>query len=125
MEKIPNLLEPAPIVETTTEPTSSIPVPENGVTYKVQICAGHLPVEPNSYFKSAFSFSEGPIMLENHEGWIKYTIGGFDTYKTARTRRNVVTDGYELPGPFVSAYNDGTRITVQEALMISNQKWIQ
>jgi len=125
VEKIPNLLEPAPIVETTTEPTSSIPVPENGVTYKVQICAGHLPVETNSYFKSAFSFSEGPIMLENHEGWIKYTIGGFDTYKTARTRRNVVTAGYELPGPFVSAYNDGTRITVQEALMISNQKWIQ
>ena len=125
VEKIPNLLEPAPIVETTTEPTSSIPLPENGVTYKVQICAGHLSVETNSYFKSAFSFSEGPIMLENHEGWIKYTIGGFDTYKTARTRRNVVTAGYELPGPFVSAYNDGTRITVQEALMISNQKWIQ
>jgi len=125
VEKIPNLLEPAPIVETTTEPTSSIPAPENGVTYRVQICAGHTPVEPNSYFKRAFSFSEEPIMLENHEGWIKYTIGGFDTYKTARTRRNVVTDGYELPGPFVSAYNDGTRITVQEALMISNQKWVQ
>ena len=122
---LPNLMEPAPIVEATIEQTPSIPFPENGVTYKVQICAGHIPVEPDSYFKRAFSFSEGPIMLENHDGWIKYTIGGFDTYKTARNRRTVVTAGYELPGPFVSAYNDGTRITVQEALMISNQKWIQ
>ncbi|MBT6745072.1 MAG: hypothetical protein HOB26_00775 [Flavobacteriales bacterium] len=122
---LPNLMEPTPIVEATIEQTPSIPFPENGVTYKVQICAGHIPVEPDSYFKRAFSFSEGPIILENHDGWIKYTIGGFDTYKTARNRRNVVTAGYELPGPFVSAYNDGTRITVQEALMISNQKWIQ
>ena len=124
-EKTSNQVEVISIIETATEPTSSIPVPENGITYKVQICAGHAAVETNSYFKRAFSFSEGPIMLENHNGWIKYTIGGFDTYKIARARRNVVTAGYELPGPFVSAYNDGTRITVQEALMISNQKWIQ
>ncbi len=124
-DNLPNLIEPAPIREKTTEPTSSIPAPENGVSYRVQICAGHTPVEPNSYFKRAFNFSEEPIKLENHEGWIKYTIGGFDTYRTARTRRNVVNAGYELPGPFVSAYNDGTRITVQEALMISNQKWVQ
>ena len=116
---------PEPIEETIPEPTTSIPEPQTGVLYKVQICAGHDPVNTDPYFKSAFSFSEGPIMLENHEGWIKYTIGGFDTYKTARERRSVVTAGYELPGPFVSAYNDGTRITVQEALMITNQQWIQ
>lgn len=106
-------------------PTPTIPTPQDGILYKVQICAGHEMVDVDPYFKAAFSFSEGPIVIENHEGWIKYTIGGFGEYKTARNRRNEVTAGYELPGPFVSAYNDGIRITVQEALMISNQNWIQ
>ncbi len=108
-----------------TETTSAIPTPQDGILYKVQICAGHEMVDVNPYFKAAFSFSEGPIVIENHDGWIKYTIGGFGEYKSARNRRNEVTAGYELPGPFVSAYNDGIRITVQEALMISNQNWIQ
>ena len=125
VETAPEPVEPKLVEEVTPEPTTSIPAPETGVLYKVQICAGHESINTNPYFKSAFSFSEGPIMLENHEGWIKYTIGGFDAYKTARERRNVVTAGYELPGPFVSAYNDGTRITVQEALMITNQQWVQ
>lgn len=108
------------------EPTmTSTPSPQAGINFKVQICAGHEIVVVDQYFKKEYQFSEEKINTENHEGWIKYTIGSYNEYQSARDRRNVVTDGYSLPGPFVTAYNSGERITVQEALMIANQKWVK
>ena len=119
-------IESEPIASNNETPTmTNIPSPETGVNYKVQICAGHDKVDVAKHFNKEYQFNEESISTENHEGWIKYTIGAFDVYKEARDRRNVVTDGYSFPGPFVTAYNSGQRITVQEALMISNQKWIQ
>ena len=49
--------------------------------------------------------------------------GRFDQYKEARNKRNDLNSN-EFPGPFVTAYNFGKRITVQEALIISKQNWI-
>lgn len=102
---------------------TSIPDPETGVTYKVQILAGHNTVG-RQYFNKRHQFSEN-FNIENHEGWVKYTTGSHDVYKTARDNRERINGRYKLPGPFVTAYNEGVRITVQEALMISNQKWYQ
>ena len=107
-----------------TTPVESTPAPVTaGIAYKVQICAGHEPVNVDVHFSKVYKFSEEKIYTENHEGWIKYIIGSYDTYVSAKQRRNTVTAGYQFPGPFVTAYNQGRRITVQEALMISKQKW--
>ena len=62
--------------------------------------------------------------IENHEGWVKYTTGEFNEYKTARNKREALFK-HKFPGPFVTAYNNGERITVQEALMTSKQDWVQ
>ncbi|RMG83158.1 MAG: hypothetical protein D6707_01580 [Bacteroidetes bacterium] len=105
------------------EAISNIPPAETGVTYRVQICAGHEQVNVTEHFKKVYKFEEEPVKLENHEGWLKYTIGSYQIYKNAKERRNDVTARYEFPGPFVTAYNQGKRITVQEALMITHQKW--
>jgi hypothetical protein len=107
-----------------TAKLNNTPPPSNGVVYRVQVAAGHVTLSSQQFTKE-FNFSEEPVMTESHEGWIKYTIGGYNQYRDARDRRNVVTSGYSFPGPFVAAYNSGTRITVQEALMITNQKWVQ
>ena len=56
-------------------------------------------------------------------GWIKYTIGNYSEYKKARDTRNEIKK-HEFPGPFVSAYNYGERISVQEALILSKENWI-
>jgi hypothetical protein len=103
-------------------PVTSVPSAETGITYKVQILAAHRVVN-KTYFEKNFNYTDG-FNIENHEGWIKYTTGSFAQYKEARDARERITSNHgRLPGPFVTAYNDGQRITVQEALLISNQQW--
>ena len=96
----------------------------SGVMYKVQIAAGHRVVDAE-YFKKRHNF-ESDFSVENHEGWVKYTTGTYNSYKVARNSRVSINEsGHKFNGPFVTAYNQGERITVQEALMISNQKWFK
>jgi hypothetical protein len=101
---------------------SSVPSAETGITYKVQILAAHRVVN-KSYFQSKHGY-DGAFNIENHDGWVKYTTGRFDEYKSARDERERLKGDYNtLPGPFVTAYNNGERITVQEALLITKQQW--
>jgi hypothetical protein len=107
-----------------TPPVTSIPSPDNGIVYRVQIVAGKKLVK-NEEIKKTYKFNE-QFYTENHEGWVKYITGQFDVYKAARDKReSLIVAQHNFPGPFVTAYNAGERITVQEALMISNQKWFK
>lgn len=103
----------------TSDAVTSTPSPEGEVTYKVQVGAGHEKV-PKTYFATVFKLQD-KVSTINHEGWIKYLVGSYNEYKSARNKRNVVRSNVKTA--FVTAYNSGSRITVQEALMISNQKW--
>ncbi|QQR87006.1 MAG: hypothetical protein IPJ76_01900 [Flavobacteriales bacterium] len=102
----------------------NIPAPETGITYKVQITAAHREVG-SAYFAGRHRYN-GDFGIERHEGWIKYTTGRHAEYRQARDQRQAfVSAGHNFPGPFVTAYNNGERITVQEALMITRQNWVQ
>jgi hypothetical protein len=102
----------------------NMPAPENGISYKVQILAGHK-VVTEKYIQKTYNFSES-FVLDNHEGWVKYITGSYPDYKQARDKReDLIVAQHKFPGPFVTAYNTGERITVQEALMITNQQWIK
>lgn len=100
--------------------TPNIPSPQSGVNYRVQIMALHRTIDV-AYFANTYKLDD-KVMVDTHEGWTKYTVGGFSEYRQGRDHReNIRSKG--VVGPFVTAYNQGKRITVQEALMITNQKW--
>jgi len=111
--------EPKPIKKKVT----TVPVANTGINYRVQLVAGHNNVDAN-YFSNQYKYTDS-FIVESHEGWMKYTTGDYPIYKDARDGREDIKSAYTFPGPFVVAYNNGERITVQEALMITNQKWVQ
>jgi len=93
----------------------------NNVDYKVQILAGHRIIS-DKQVSNQFNYS-GEYALETHNGWIKYTVGTNSKYSNARDSRNELKN-YNFPGPFVTAYNYGERISVQEALILTSQNWV-
>ena len=109
-----------PTYQVTAEDLADIPSPEQGVAFRVQIAAGHKLVGKN-YFKRLNITDQ--VQVEIHNGWNKYTVGNFSEYKDARDYRVYVWNNTPIHDAFVSAYNNGMRITVQEALMIASQKW--
>lgn len=62
------------------------------------------------------------IDQEMANGLTKYTVGSHPEYKAARDARETIKSK-GVNDAFVTAYNSGKRITVQEALMITSQKW--
>ncbi|HXB13628.1 MAG TPA: hypothetical protein VNZ45_16695 [Bacteroidia bacterium] len=109
-----------PVADMTSVVTPHVSGANGGVMYRVQIMALHNAVKP-SYLSSRFKISES-INEEMVEGFTKYTVGKFDEYKSSRDHREEIKNK-GVAGPFVVAYNDGKRITVQEALMITHQQW--
>ncbi len=103
---------------------TNIPAPETDVAYRVQIAASKKEVN-QQYFIDRHSISS-TVNIEYHNSWYKYTIGGYNLYKEARDERNELwAADNKIDDAFVTAYNSGERISVQEALMISQQKWLK
>lgn len=95
------------------------------VTFSVQICALRNS-RPASFFNKNSGFRiPDKVNHETHEGWHKYTVGSFPVYLKARDFRNNLLNSTPASQAFIAAYNSGQRITVQEALMIAEQKWYQ
>jgi hypothetical protein len=103
----------------TTQPANTSTTP--GVSYSIQIAAMQRRVE-TSYYQSTYGLNT--VNAEQVDGLNKYTTGKHSTYQEARDNRETVRSK-GVQGPFVVAYSNGKRITVQEALMITSQKWIR
>ncbi len=95
---------------------------EGNVTYCVQIGAFRNAIAADVLSKK-FNLSEA-VRSEMADGYNKFMVGNFNDYKGAHDHReNIKQKG--CASAFVAAYNGPKRITVQEALMITNQKWFK
>jgi hypothetical protein len=110
--------------ETLVAEITNIPAPDTDVSYRVQIAASKKEVN-QQYFIDRHGIRDN-VTIEFHETWYKYTVGNYPVYKEARDRRNEVwAENNKINDAFVTAYNAGERISVQEALMITKQKWFK
>jgi hypothetical protein len=125
-------VEVAEVVEEVAEPVveegETAPAPnyndammksKPGLVFRVQVAAGPNQVDP-SFFVSKYGISEA-VVIEEHEDLFKYVVGEFGSYRPAKTFSNELRDNNNVEGPFVTAYNDGVRIHVKEALDIAGQ----
>jgi len=118
--QVPPVVQAPPVV---TKPVVTEILSQASVTYRIQIAASHKLVNVKKFFKK-FKVTD-QVIVDQHEGWNKYLIAGFGEYKTARDYRQQIWTETDVHDAFVAAYNNGQRITVQEALMISNQQWFK
>lgn len=108
----------------TTEPVNAgnVAKKEGNVQYAVQVGAFKNAIQADVLSKK-FNITES-IKSEMAEGYSKFMVGSFAEYKQARNHREDIKQK-GCKSAFVVAYNGAKRITVQEALMITNQKWFK
>lgn len=119
--------EPVKTETTSTEPVKTetkevVAKKEGNVIYNVQIGAFRNAIQSDVLSKK-FNITE-TIKSEMAEGFSKFMVGSFNEYKQARSHRETVKQK-GCNSAFVVAYNGSKRITVQEALMITSQKWFK
>ena len=79
-----------------------------GAYYRVQLSANRNPVDAVTYYRDAGLDKE--VLVEQHEGYYKYTVGPFSTYQQAVSYKNQIDGLAEIDGSFVVAYRDGRRV---------------
>lgn len=118
--------EPAAIPKTTTNaaaPSSPVGKTTNTnagdkVTFRVQLAAssekGNL-----SDLATKFGVAEKDIREESHNGMFKYTTGEFPTLADAK--KFMTSNPKMKQGAFVTGYNNGSRIDLEEAIRLSKK----
>ena len=107
----------------STEPVAKLNNSTANVDFRVQIGAFSNSGVTANTLASMFNIND-KISSEMHGGFSKFMIGNFNEYKVARDKReNTINKGVKTA--FVVAYNSGKRITVQEGLMLTSQKWFK
>lgn len=114
-------IPPLPSAAPSPRPIAVAPSGQE-IAYRVQVLATRNEVGTLAV-QRIYAFP-GEVRMELHGDWHKFTTGYHTTYRSARDNRVELRKNHAFPGPFVAAYQDGKRITVQEALLVTKQNWI-
>jgi len=81
----------------------------SGSYYRVQLSANRTPVDATTHYREIGVDQE--VLVEQHQGYYKYTVGSFSTYQQALAYKEQVESLPEIEGAFVVAYRDGKRVS--------------
>lgn len=93
-------------------------LPEKGVYFRIQIAATRSKVYIPQHFRRLKVTDE--VRVEEADGWYKYTIGTFRSYQEAKIYKEELLLKTSLKDAFIIAYNNGKRLTVQEAITLTH-----
>ena len=93
-----------------------------GLSFSVQLLANHRDLTQQEVSESLGY--QGGYSIFRHEGWHKYLTPEEGTYAAAHTLRSQIWETTQASDAFVTASLEGERISIQEALLLSNQTWI-
>lgn len=90
--------------------------------YAVQILANHRDVD-GDVLEEELGYRDH-FHIVRHDGWHKYLTDEVSSYAEARNLRSTLWETTKVADAFVTASLEGQRISVQEALLMSNETWM-
>jgi hypothetical protein len=90
--------------------------------YAVQILANHRDVD-GDVLEEELGYRDY-FHIVRHDGWHKYLTDEVSSYAEARNLRSTLWETTKVTDAFVTASFEGQRISVQEALLMSNETWM-
>jgi len=106
-------------VKDRTDDDDTMLQPENGIYFRIQLLASHEDLDVNTYFAKFRLILN--VKKEIHEGLRKYTVGSFTSYKDATDYCSYLWSKTNIKDAFVTAYYNGRRIAVHDAIMMKNK----
>ena len=86
------------------------PPPKPMLEYRVQIRAKYGQRIPVEWISRKYGLSQNEIREDKHNGYYIYTVGSYETYEQARTRRDQIRGRYGIGDAFVVAFKNGYRL---------------
>jgi hypothetical protein len=81
----------------------------SGSYFRVQLSANRTPVDATTIYREMGV--DRDVLVEQHQGYYKYTVGSFSTYQQAVSYKEEVERLPDIQGAFVVAYRDGRRVS--------------
>ena len=81
----------------------------SGVYYRVQLTANLTAFDAKTFYRALGVEKE--VLVEQHDGYYKYTVGPFQTYDQALSYKDQVESIPDIHGAFVVGYRNGNRVS--------------
>ncbi len=98
------------VQQPVTKTYVATPPPKPVFEYRVQVRAKYGKPISLEWINRQYNLPQNEIRESRHNGYFIYTVGSFDTYEQARTRRDQIRSRYGISDAFVVAFKNGERL---------------